>query len=173
VDVRDADESHLPAILAIYNEVLAHSTAIFSDQPTTLEERTAWFRARLAQGYPVLVAVEGPRVLGYATFGDFRSWPGYRHTVEHSVHVAADARGRGVGGVLMAQLLPRAAALGKHVMVAGIDASNAASIRFHERLGFERVGLLREVGCKFGRWLDLAFLERRLDNRQPAPIPQS
>jgi L-amino acid N-acyltransferase len=169
VDVRDADETHLPGILAIYNEVLATSTAIFSDQPSTLDERTTWFRARRAQGYPVLVAVEGPRVLGYATFGDFRSWPGYRHTVEHSVHVAADARGGGIGGALMTQLLPRAVALDKHVMVAGIDASNAASIRFHERLGFERVGLLREVGCKFGRWLDLAFLERRLDARQAAP----
>jgi phosphinothricin acetyltransferase len=169
VDVRDADETHLPGILAIYNEVLATSTAIFSDQPSTLDELTTWFRARRAQGYPVLVAVEGPRVLGYATFGDFRSWPGYRHTVEHSVHVAADARGRGIGGALMTQLLPRAVALDKHVMLAGIDASNAASIRFHERLGFERVGLLREVGCKFGRWLDLAFLQRRLDDRQAAP----
>ena len=169
MDVRDADETHLPGILAIYNEVLATSTAIFSDQPSTLDELTTWFRARRAQGYPVLVAVEGPRVLGYATFGDFRSWPGYRHTVEHSVHVAADARGRGIGGALMTQLLPRAVALDKHVMLAGIDASNAASIRFHERLGFERVGLLREVGCKFGRWLDLAFLQRRLDDRQAAP----
>jgi len=167
VDVRDADERDLPGILAIYNDVLATSTAIFSDRPTTLEERAAWLRARIGQGYPVLVAVDGGRVLGYASFGDFRAWPGYRHTVEHSVHVAADARGQGVGGALMAQLLPRAAARDKHVMIAGIDASNAASIRFHERLGFERVGLLREVGCKFGRWLDLAFLQRSLGAGEP------
>jgi phosphinothricin acetyltransferase len=167
VDVLDASEAHLPGILAIYNEVLATSTAIFSDQPTTLDERTSWFCARRTQGYPILVAVDGARVLGFATFGDFRSWPGYRHTVEHSVHVAADVRGQGVGGALMERLLPRAVDLGKHVMVAGIDASNAASIRFHERLGFERVGLLREVGCKFGRWLDLAFLERRLGGGDP------
>ena len=167
MDVRDADETHLPEILAIYNDVMATSTAIFSDQPSTLDERTGWFRARRAQGYPVLVAVEGERVLGYASFGDFRSWPGYRHTVEHSVHVAAVVRGSGVGAALMARLIPRAAALGKHVMVAGIDASNEASIRFHERLGFERVGLLREVGCKFGRWLDLAFLQRQLGAGEP------
>ena len=167
MDVRDADQTHLPGIVAIYNEVLATSTAIFNDQPTTVEERTAWFRARIAQGYPVLVALEGSRVLGYASFGDFRSWPGYRHTVEHSVHVAAEVRGRGVGAALMAQLIPRAVALGKHVMVAGIDASNAPSIRFHERLGFQRVGLLREVGCKFGRWLDLAFLQRNLGAGEP------
>jgi len=81
--------------------------------------------------------------------------------------VAADTRGQGVGVALMKQLLPRAAALGKHVMMAGIDASNEASIRFHERLGFERVGLLRQVGCKFGRWLDLAFLQRQLGAGEP------
>ena len=118
---------------------------------------------------PILVAVDGARVLGFASFGDFRSWPGYRYTVEHSVHVAADRRGQGTGRALMERLLPLAAELGKHVMVAGIDASNAASIRFHERLGFEQVGLLREVGCKFGRWLDLAFLQRRLGGGGAAP----
>ena len=111
--------------------------------------------------------MDGARVLGFASFGDFRSWPGYRYTVEHSVHVVADGRGQGTGRALMERLLPRAVDLGKHVMVAGIDASNAASIRFHERLGFERVGLLREVGCKFGRWLDLAFLQRRLGGGGP------
>jgi L-amino acid N-acyltransferase YncA len=162
VTVRDATEADLPGILAIYNDVLTTSTAIFSEHPTTLEERMGWFRARREQDYPILVATDGPRVLGFASFGDFRSWPGYRFTLEHSVHVAADGRGQGTGRALMAELLPRAAALGKHVMVAGIDASNDASIRFHERLGFERVGLLKQVGFKFGRWLDLAFLQRFL-----------
>ena len=88
--------------------------------------------------------------------------PGYRFTVEHSVHVRADGRGRAVGTLLVQALLPRAAALGKHVMIAGVDADNAASIRFHERLGFERSGHLREVGYKFDRWLDLVFLQRRI-----------
>lgn len=163
--IRDATEADLPAILAIYNDVLATSTAIFSETPTTLEDRRQWFRARRDAGYPVLVATDDSGVLGFATFGDFRTWPGYRHTVEHTVHVRADARGRGVGRGLMTVLLERAGGLGKHVMVAGVDADNLTSIRLHERLGFQRAGTLHQVGCKFGRWLDLTFLERRLDER--------
>src|SRR5262249_22138984 len=122
VIVRDATESDVPAILAIYNEVLATSTAIFSDTPSKLEDRLQWLRDRRALGYPVLVATDESGVLGFASFGDFRSWPGYRHTVEHSVHVRADVRGRGIGRALMRALLERATALGKHVMVAGVDA---------------------------------------------------
>lgn len=168
--VRDATESDVPAILAIYNDVLATSTAIFSEIPSTREERLQWFQARKGLGYPILVATDDSGVLGFASFADFRSWPGYRHTVEHSVHVRADARGRGIGGALMTVLLERAAALGKHVMVAGVDAENVGSIRLHERLGFRQAGTLHHVGCKFGRWLDLTFLERRLDER-PQPPP--
>ena len=160
--IRDASEEDLPGILAIYNEVMATSTAIFSDQPSTLSERRSWLQARQGQGYPVLVAVDGADVIGFASFGDFRSWPGYRYTVEHSVHVAARVRGRGTGTALVQELLQRATALGKHVMVAGIDAANTGSIRLHERLGFTQVGLLREVGRKFDRWLDLVFLQKRL-----------
>lgn len=163
--VRDATEADLPGILAIYNEVIATSTAVFSDSPVTLEDRRAWLAARAGQGYPVLVAVgeDDGSVLGFVSFGDFRAWPGYRHTVEHSVHVRADMRGRGIGSALVPPLLERAAALGKHVVVAGIDAANEGSIRMHERLGFERAGLLRQVGRKFDRWLDLVLMQRLLD----------
>jgi L-amino acid N-acyltransferase len=160
MEIRDAGEPDLPGLLAIYNEVVATSTAIYSYVPTTLEERTAWWRARVGTGYPVLVAADDSGVLGFSTFGDFRTWPGYRFTVEHSVHVRADTRGRGVGKELVKALFPRAAALNKHVMIAGVDAANEASIRFHERLGFEKAGHLREVGHKFDRWLDLVFLQR-------------
>ena len=170
--IRDATEADLPAILAIYNDVLTTSTAIFSESPTTLEHRLQWFGARRDAGYPVLVADDGQGVLGFASFGDFRSWPGYRHTVEHSVHVRADARGRGVGRELMIALLERAGQLGKHVMVAGVDAENLVSIRMHEQLGFHRAGTLHQVGCKFGRWLDLTFLERRLDERLAPDEPR-
>ena len=167
--IRDATEAEVPAILDIYNEVLATSTAIFSDTPTTLEDRLTWFRARRALGYPVLVSMDASGLLGFASFADFRSWPGYRHTVEHSVHVRADVRRRGVGRELVRALVDRAVALGKHVMVAGVDAENVASIRLHERLGFQRAGTLHQVGCKFGRWLDLTFLELRLDARPGPP----
>jgi L-amino acid N-acyltransferase len=162
LQIRDATEEDLAGLLAIYNDVIATSTAIYSCDPVTLEERQRWWRARTAQGYPVLIARDGEGVAGFATFGDFRAWPGYRFTVEHSVHVRAAGRGRGVGTLLVQALLARGAALGKHVMIAGVDAANVAAIRFHERLGFEKSGHLREVGYKFERWLDLVFLQRRL-----------
>ena len=165
MQIRDAVESDLPGLLAIYNDVIATSTAIYSDQPVSLEDRTQWWRARVKQGYPVLVALDGSGVLGFSTFGDFRTWPGYRFTVEHSVHVRADRRGHGVGKELVTALFPRAEALGKHVMIAGVDAANEASIRFHERLGFEKAAHLREVGHKFNRWLDLVFLQRWIGSR--------
>ena len=111
----------------------------------------------------MLVAADDTGVIGFASFGDFRAWPGYRFTVEHSVHVRADRRSRGVGTALLTPLLARAAALGKHVMIAGIDADNTGSIRLHERLGFVEVAHFRQVGFKFGRWLDLVFLQRYLD----------
>jgi len=160
--IRPAAESDLPALTAIYNEVIASSTAVYTDTPVDVADRQAWWAARTGQGYPVLVADAGEGAIGFATFGDFRAWPGYRFTVEHSVHVAAGRRGGGVGRTLVEALFPIAAALGKHVMIAGVDGDNAASIRFHERLGFEQAGRLRQVGFKFGRYLDLVFLQRFL-----------
>jgi len=159
MQIRDATEADVGSITEIYNEVLKTSTAIFSDKPASVEERMAWWKGRSDQGYPVLVATEGGAVVGFASFGSFRTWPGYRYSVEHTVHVAASARSRGVGGALVRELIARARAAGKHVMVGGVDAENAASLRFHERLGFEPVGCLREVGFKFNRFLDLVFLQ--------------
>jgi len=162
--IRDATHGDLPGILAIYNEVIATSTAIYSLEPTTLAGRRSWFDGRRGQGYPVLAAVDGDAVLGFSSFGDWRgTWPGYRFTMEHSVHVRADARSRGVGRGLVEALLPLAQAQGKHVMIGGIDATNEASLRFHERLAFAQVARFREVGRKFDRWLDLVFVQRFLD----------
>jgi L-amino acid N-acyltransferase YncA len=165
--VRDAGEDDLPGLIAIYNDVLATSTAIYRDTPLTPDEGRDWWRARQAMGYPILVAADGTGIVGFASFGDFRPWPGYRFTVEHTVHVRADRRGTGVGHSLMRPLLVRAAALGKHVVIAGVDAANGPSLHFHERLGFVRCAHFREVGWKFGRWLDLVFLQRGLDDLRP------
>lgn len=169
--LRDAVPDDLVGITAIYNDAVANTTAIWNEKTVDVENRARWLADRLAAGYPVLVAVaDGGTVLGYATFGDWRAFDGYRHTVEHSVYVAAAARGQGLGETLMRELLTRARLLGKHAMVAGIEAGNAASIRLHEKLGFTQVGLLPEVGCKFGRWLDLAFLQLTLDDRRDPDV---
>lgn len=161
--IRDARESDLETILAIYNDVIRTSTAVYTEIESTLEDRRTWWEQRVGLGYPVIVSVDDSGVCGFASFGDFRgAWPGYRYSVEHSVHVRADGRGRGVGTALVSELIRRAVLLQKHVMVAGIDAANEASIRFHGRLGFESVGTFREVGYKFDRWLDLHFMQRML-----------
>ena len=163
VRLRDAAEADLPRILAITNDAILRTTAIWSLEPTTLDERRAWLRGRRERGYPVLVAVGADgRVLGFGSYGEFRPREGYRHTVEHSLYVDAAARGRGIGSALLSALLERAAAEGRHAVVAGIDGENHGSIRLHERFGFEHVGRLREVGRKFDRWLDLVFMQRLL-----------
>jgi phosphinothricin acetyltransferase len=160
--IEDASAADIPAILAIYNDVIATSTAVFSEQPATLTDREAWFQTRTGQGFPVLVARAQEEVIGFASFGEFRPWPGYRHTVEHTVHIRADRRGQGAGRALVEELLTRASALGMHAIVAGVDADNAASIALHARLGFTEVGRLPQVATKFGRWLDLVYLQRLL-----------
>lgn len=160
--IRPAREADLDAILAIYNAVIASSTAVYTETPATLADRRDWLGARNGQGYPVLVAEDAGEVVGYASFGDFRPWPGYRHTVEHSVYIRGDQQGKGIGSALVTALFPLAAALDKHVMIAGIDAANEASLRMHARLGFVEAGRFREVGRKFDRWLDLVFLQRFL-----------
>lgn len=175
MEIRDAVQGDMEGVTAIYNDAVEHTTAIWNEARVDTANRLTWLADRQKAGYPVLVAVDGDDgVLGYASFGDWRSWDGYRHTVEHSVYVRADQRGKGVGKALMAALIERARRIGKHVMVAGIEAGNAGSIRLHEQLGFEHVGHLKQVGTKFGVWLDLVFLQIALDTRAaPASAGQT
>jgi phosphinothricin acetyltransferase len=160
--VRPAGEADLPAILAIYNDAVVNTTAIWNDTVADAANRRAWFEGRQRQNYPVFVAAEGEAVVGYASFGDFRAFDGYRFTVENSVYVRPEARRRGVASALLPALIARARELGKHVMVAGIAGDNEISIRLHARHGFVESARMPEVGTKFGRWLDLVFMQRKL-----------
>ncbi|ATH83738.1 GNAT family N-acetyltransferase [Ectopseudomonas mendocina] len=156
----NASEADLPGILAIYNDAVQHTTAIWNETLVDLANRRAWLAERTAAGFPVLVAHDAAgEVVGYASYGTWRSIEGFRHTVEHSVYVRADQRGQGLGPALMQALIERARAANLHVMVAAIESENAASIRLHQRLGFVTTGQMPQVGRKFGRWLDLTFMQ--------------
>ena len=157
--VRDATRQDLPEILSIYNEVIRNSTAVYSEIEFTPARGHSWFDAKAELGFPFIVAQTDTGIVGFGTFGEFRAWPCYQHTVEHSVHIRSDRRGHGLGRTLVLELIARAKAMQKHVMIAGIDADNAISIGLHRSLGFRQVGHFHEVGFKFGRWLDLVFLE--------------
>ena len=162
VVIRDAQESDLPRMVAIYNDAVLTTTAVYDYKPRSAEDQAAWFKAKQDQRLPVLVAAINEEVVGFASYGPFRPWPAYLHSVENSLYVSVEWRGRGIGSRLLPTLIERAAGNGLHTMIAGIDAANEASLRLHAKFGFEPVGRFREVGWKFERWLDLAFLQRML-----------
>jgi L-amino acid N-acyltransferase len=158
VQIEDAHERDLPQLVAILNDVIATSTAVFSEAPVALERQRDWLEERRARGFPVFVAREGQTVAAYASYGEFRAHSGYFTTVEHTVHVATEWRRRGIGRALLQTLIERARADGKHVMVGGVDAANAASVAMHEQLGFAEVGRMNEIAQKWGQWVDLVLL---------------
>lgn len=171
MQIRDANDDDVAGITAIYNDAVVNTAAIWNETQVDIDNRKRWLQDRHGLGYPVLVAIDDRgEVVGYASFGDWRAFDGYRHTVEHSVYVRNDQYRGGIGRALMVELIERARLIGKHAMIAGIEASNVASIKLHEKLGFKQVGLLPEVGTKFGRWLDLAFLQLTLDRRTDPDI---
>lgn len=158
--VRPATQADLPAILEIYNDAVLHTTASYDYEPRTLEHRVAWFEDHRKANYPVFVAVdEAGRVAGWSSLSRFHDRFGYRFTTENSVYVAADQRGKGIGKLLLAPLIESARTLGLHAILAVIDAQNEASLRLHARFGFEKVGLFKQTGFKFGRWLDVVYME--------------
>lgn len=148
--------------MAIYNGAVENTTAIWNDAVADLENRREWWRGRVVAGFPVLVAVQGGTVLGYASYGAFRAFDGYRHTAEHSVYVAETARRRGVAEALMRVLEAEARRAELHVLLGGIAADNEPSLRLHAKLGFRETARMHEVGQKFGRWLDLVFMQKIL-----------
>ena len=161
--IRVATEADLEPTLEIYNHAVLHTTASYDYDPRPWFEHQHWYSDKLEHGFPLLVAEQAGKVVGFATYGAFRAKIGYQYTLEHSVYVHPEFQGCGVGGALMPPLLEAARAQGAHVMMAGIDSSNAGSIAFHRRYGFVEVAVLPQVGYKFGRWLDLTFMQLILD----------
>jgi L-amino acid N-acyltransferase len=166
--LRLARPDDLEALRAIYNHAVLHTTASYDYEPRTADQQLAWFAAKNAVGYPVIVAEQQGQPVAFASYGSFRAWAGYRFTVEHSVYVHETARRQGLASALVAAVLAAARAQGLHTMVAAIDADNTGSIALHRKLGFEETGVLRQVGYKFDRWLDLAFMTCNLVQNSPS-----
>lgn len=162
ITIRKAEEQDLQAILDIYNDAILNTTAVYNYKPHTLAMRQEWFAQRQKDNFPVLVAVQGSEILGFSTYGHFRAWAAYKYSVEISVYIHPGHRGKGIAKLLYPPLFAVAKEQQLHTLIAGIDADNAASIKLHEHFGFTMAGHFKEVGYKFGKWLDLIFMQLHL-----------
>jgi phosphinothricin acetyltransferase len=162
IKVRHATENDIQQMLDIYNEIITNTTAIFQYDLHTLEMREAWFAQKQKENFPVFVAEENDVVVGFSTFGQFRNWQAYKYSVENSVYVRADYRGKGIGKLLLQPLIDAAKEMQLHTIIAGIVADNEASIALHKQFGFAEAAHFKQVGFKFDKWLDLKFLQLML-----------
>lgn len=160
--IRPAEINDLPEILEIVNHNILHSTAIYDYDTRSLADMEVWFSDRQKDNWPVVVAELDSKIVGYATYGTFRFKVGFRFTVEHSVYVAENFNGKGIGKLLLTELINLAKEQGFHTMIGCIDAENKGSIEFHRKFGFTEEGVLKQTGYKFDRWLDLLFMQLML-----------
>ncbi len=160
LQIKPCTEKQLPEILAIFNEAILNSTALYDYKMRTMDMMYAWYADKQKGNYPIIGAFDwNDMLLGFATYGQFRVRPAYKYTVEHSIYVRHDRRGHGTGKVLLKEIIKKAEEQDYHVLIGGIDASNTVSILLHEKEGFEFCGLIKQAGYKFGKWLDLAFYQ--------------
>jgi len=156
--------SHAAAILDIFNDAILNSTALYEYKVRTDETMRNWFAAKTAGNFPVIGLVNPQQQLvGFASYGTFRAWAAYKYSVEHSVYIHKDYRGKGLGPILLQELIRLAREQQYHTMIGGIDIANTGSIRLHERMGFQHAGTIRQAAFKFGRWLDLGFYQLLLE----------
>jgi len=159
VKIRNATMVDLPSILKIVNYEIEHTTSIYDYEKRSLKDQTDWYKNKISEKMPVILAVENGDILGYGTFGIFRPWDGYQFSVEHSIYLDKNSRGKGTGKIIMSELIDFAKKKGFHTMIAGVDANNTKSIKFHTNFGFREVGRFNQIGYKFEKWLDLIFMQ--------------
>lgn len=160
--IRYATSDDLETIMEIYNHAILHTTAVYTYEPTQIEERRQWLAQKQRENYLVFVYEGDGTVLGFATYGPFRKWPAYQYTIEHSIYVSPDARRQGVASQLLKVVIEDATANGYQTIVAGIEDSNEESLKLHEKMGFNNMGTLAKVGYQFERWLNLVFYQKQL-----------
>ena len=160
--IREASKRDLVDILEIYNDAILHTTAIYDYKIHTIDDRIQWYEKKMQDGYPILVAEENNKVIGFATFGSFRAWPAFKYSIEHSVYVDEIYSNKGIGTLLLKEIIKISNEREFATIVAGIDGSNKKSIRMHEKLGFKYSGTINKAGYKFGKWLDLVFYQLEL-----------
>ena len=163
MEIQFAQAQDLEGILEIYNHAILNTTAVYNYQAHSLEMRRQWWEEKCRLGHPVLVALEQGRVVGFASYGPFRAWAAYQYTMESSVYVHPLHQGKGIGIELYSKLIQEAQKNEVHTLVAGIDAENLVSLALHRKFGFEPVAHFKQVGYKFGKWLDLVFYQLLLD----------
>lgn len=162
ITIQQATMANMVDILPITNHAILHTTAIYDYEPRTLQDMQNWFTEKQQNNFPVLVALINTTILGYATYGQFNPKEGYKFCVEHSIYVSENYTGKGIGKLLLTELIQRAKAQGIHTMIGLIDAENKNSIAFCEKFGFTKAGLLKQVGYKFNKWLDVQFMQLTL-----------
>ncbi|HEY6167122.1 MAG TPA: GNAT family N-acetyltransferase [Verrucomicrobiae bacterium] len=161
IRIRDATPADLPVINDIYNHYVLHATCTYQTEPGTAEERAQWFAAH-GPKHPVTLAELDGRVVGWGSLSRFHPRAAYGNTVEDSVYLHHQWLGRGIGSALLADLIARAQRIGHHTIIGGISADQLASIALHAKFGFAKAARLREVGFKFGRWLDVVWMQKML-----------
>ncbi len=157
-------DAHAGPILSIFNEAIENTTALYDYKPRAPESMIEWFKTKEIGYFPIIgAASDSGELMGLASYGTFRAWPAYKYSVEHSVYVHKDHRGKGLGIALMKRLIKVAKEQQYHVMLGGIDATNSSSIALHNKLGFVHSGTINHAAFKFGKWCDLSFYQLILE----------
>jgi phosphinothricin acetyltransferase len=158
--IKPCEENQLPEILEILNDAIINSTALYDYKPRTIENLNSWYEAKIKNNYPIIGLFDKSGILlGFGSYGPFRNWPAYKYTIEHSIYVKSEMRNKGLGKILLKEIINNATEEDYHVLVGGIDSTNIVSIKLHENLGFTFSGTIKHAGYKFGKWLDLSFYQ--------------